>query len=264
MNLFTPYEEAFNAYMESYLPSSGQFAETTRYALFSGGKRLRPWSLFAVLESYDIPYLQGIPFSAALEFVHTYSLIHDDLPCMDNDTLRRGRPTLHKQFDEATALMTGNLLLSLAFEMIQDSKEAKFLTKVLSEACGAEGLLGGQLKDLYKETCSARLLFSQKTGALFQAALWGGSILATTNQAQRDIWRECGLALGILYQVADDFQDGDSSFSLEELTHLKEESVHQIQNASQTLLHFPDSLTLFVNRLKQQCGVLHDPLTSLS
>jgi geranylgeranyl pyrophosphate synthase len=223
MQLFTPYENEFDAFLKRFLPQSGTFAKSARYALFSGGKRLRPWCVFTVLETYHIPFQKALPLAAALEFVHTYSLIHDDLPCMDNDDFRRGRPTLHMQFDEATALLTGNLLLTLAFEILNNKR----LTLLFSEACGEKGLLGGQLEDLDGNT-SIESLFSKKTGALFRLALEGGAIVASCDDDDVLKWRECGAALGNLYQVADDFQDGDSSYSLEELISLGEKSYHTL------------------------------------
>jgi farnesyl diphosphate synthase/geranylgeranyl diphosphate synthase type II len=189
-----------------------RLVEALRYALLGGGKRLRPALVLAACEAYGGDASDGslaMRFAVALEAVHTYSLVHDDLPAMDDDDLRRGRPTVHKAFDEATAILVGDGLQSLAFEhlLAGDEPRAGALARLL--AANAYLMVEGQARDLAGE--GARLaedevmeLMRTKTGALLAAAVAGGAVAAGASAGAAYPW---GLKLGLAFQIADDLLD---------------------------------------------------------
>jgi farnesyl diphosphate synthase len=195
-----------------------------RHAVLGGGKRLRP---FLVLESarlFGVPDEAALNAAAALECIHCYSLVHDDLPAMDDDDLRRGRPTVHKAFDEATAILAGDSLLTLAFEILADPSTHPHplvrseLALQLARNAGRAGMAGGQMLDLEaagQELGEAEVLRlqSMKTGALIRFACEAGAILAEAGEAQRQTLLGYGEALGLAFQLADDLLDveGDAT-----------------------------------------------------
>jgi farnesyl diphosphate synthase len=203
--------------------------EAMRYATLAGGKRVRP---FLVLESaalFEVRREYALMVGAALEAVHCYSLVHDDLPAMDDDQLRRGRPTVHTAFDEATAILAGDGLLTFAFDVLSrsathpDPAVRIALVSALARAAGVGGMAGGQMLDLAAEGRFAdnnpqRLaeseitkLQSMKTGALFQFACTSGAILGRATLEQREALRRYGSALGQAFQIADDLLDVEGS-----------------------------------------------------
>jgi geranylgeranyl diphosphate synthase type II len=158
----------------------------------------------------------ALPLACAVEMVHTYSLIHDDLPCMDNDDIRRGRPTCHKQFDEATAILAGNSLLSLAFEVIarevRPAELAMVCCSTLAQASGATALVGGQSDDLAEEVTSGSLellesIHNRKTGALFLASLRLGGLVGGASENEHAALQDFGAKLGLAFQITDDLLD---------------------------------------------------------
>jgi len=189
-----------------------------RHGVLNGGKRLRP---FLVLESaalFSADNDAALRVAAALECVHCYSLIHDDLPAMDDDDLRRGQPTVHKAFDEATAILAGDALLTLAFDIIADEATAlpterrAALVLALARAAGAGGMVGGQMLDLEAERkrpdeAGIITLQAMKTGALIRFACEAGAILAGASPADRERLAEFGSAIGLAFQLADDLLD---------------------------------------------------------
>ncbi|WP_040592548.1 polyprenyl synthetase family protein [Mesorhizobium metallidurans] len=196
----------------------GQLMAAMRHGVLNGGKRLRP---FLVLESAALFSADGeaaLRVAAALECVHCYSLIHDDLPAMDDDDLRRGQPTVHKAFDDATAILAGDGLLTLAFDVIADEATAlpaerrAALVLALARAAGAGGMVGGQTLDLEAErirpdeTGIIRLQ-AMKTGALIRFACEAGAIIAGAPPADRERLAEFGSAIGLAFQLADDLLD---------------------------------------------------------
>lgn len=190
-----------------------------RHALESGGKRLRPVLCLAAAAAVR-PAADARRAAVALECVHTYSLIHDDLPCMDDSDLRRGRPTVHKAFDEATALLAGDALLALAFQLAADhpAEIARALTATLADAAGSRRLVGGQMEDILGLTVPAtaeRLDFIHrgKTAAMLAASLEMGAIAAGADARARTGFAETGMHLGLAFQIADDLLDieGDAS-----------------------------------------------------
>ncbi|MCT4783689.1 MULTISPECIES: polyprenyl synthetase family protein [Exiguobacterium] len=187
------------------------------YSLEAGGKRIRPALVYAVLETYDCPLARGAEVAAALEMVHTYSLIHDDLPAMDDDDVRRGRPTNHRQFDEATAILAGDALLTDAFRILAETKlEAHKVVELIalfSSAAGSRGMVGGQLDDMLAEKRAdvsletLQSIHERKTGALLVYALEAGAILADVTPADRAALKAFGRHLGIAFQIQDDILD---------------------------------------------------------
>ncbi|MFY0543252.1 polyprenyl synthetase family protein [Brevibacillus sp. H7] len=192
--------------------------ESMKYSLLAGGKRLRPMLVLAVLEAFGKPLERGIPYAAALEMIHTYSLIHDDLPAMDDDDLRRGKPTNHKVFGEATAILAGDALLTRAFGYIAEAylahPEVKAETTVklvaeLGRRAGAAGMVGGQMADIEGEGKQLSLeeleyIHLHKTGDLLIAALRGGGYLAEATPSQMDALTRYGLCIGLAFQIQDD------------------------------------------------------------
>lgn len=189
-----------------------------RHGVLNGGKRLRP---FLVLESaalFDAPAEAALQVAAALECVHSYSLVHDDLPAMDDDDLRRGQPTVHKAFDEATAILAGDGLLTLAFDILAGDSGGLpasvrlDLVRGLSRAAGIGGMVGGQALDLAAETSQPDergiiTLQAMKTGALIRYACEAGAIAGGARDEERERMAEFGSAIGLAFQLADDLLD---------------------------------------------------------
>lgn len=212
--------------LESMLPPvdgyEGQVIEAMRYAVLAGGKRVRPFLVLASGALFDVPTTWATRAACALECVHTYSLIHDDLPCMDDDDLRRGKPTTHKQFDEATAVLAGDALLSLAFEILADEKTHREpivrseLVLALARESGAHGMVGGQMIDMLAETMTLDIgavtrLQQMKTGALIRFSVEAGAILGRATKEQKHALHNYAHDLGLAFQITDDLLDIDGS-----------------------------------------------------
>ncbi len=187
------------------------------YSLLGGGKRLRPILVLATVESLGGDREQALIPACALEMVHTYSMIHDDLPCMDNDDFRRGKPTLHRMYDEAIALLAGDLLLTYPFELIADApylsvEQRLKLVRILAHAAGGHGMIGGQVIDIAqdKEQMSLEqleLMHAKKTGALLTAALEFGALIANAKEDVTWKLKQFGQKIGLAYQIIDDILD---------------------------------------------------------
>jgi geranylgeranyl diphosphate synthase type II len=245
------YRQRVERGIDEFVPSADtrptRLHTAMRYSLQAGGKRLRPVLVLASADLFatEFPDLQtdgpgskaktpnrrskihdpfvaakadALPAAVALECIHTYSLIHDDLPCMDNDDLRRGRPTLHKQFDEATALLAGDALLTLAFQLIGHHYAAvpelcAALTREIADAAGSERLIGGQMEDLLAEKKAdatagdLEFIHLNKTAAILSAALVAGGLCGGADEAQLADLREAGRHLGLAFQIVDDILD---------------------------------------------------------
>lgn len=198
----------------------GKVKEAMIYSLTAPGKRIRPLLFLTVLRSYQIDYHQYIDIACAIEMIHTYSLIHDDLPGMDNDDLRRGRLTCHKQFDEATAILAGDALLNYAVNIVlnvqmNDSLKVKILNR-LYEASGVNGMIYGQQEDLYYENKKATLeqmknIHHHKTGELIAVSMQLACMIACNEDY--DYWTHIGFDLGLAFQIQDDVLDviGDTA-----------------------------------------------------
>jgi geranylgeranyl diphosphate synthase type II len=192
-----------------------------RYSLFAGGKRIRPLLVLAAAEAAGGDPAAAMPLACAVEMIHTYSLIHDDLPAMDDDDLRRGRPTSHKVFGEAIAILAGDALLTRAFHLLADVpadwdmarlRRRLDATAVLGEACGTSGLIGGQVEDLESEgrdveAAGLERLHRAKTGALLGACVRGGAILGGASAEALESLTTYASAIGLAFQVVDDVLD---------------------------------------------------------
>lgn len=194
-----------------------ELVESVKYSLEAGGKRLRPVMLLSACEMAGGTIEEAVPFAAAMEMIHTSSLIHDDLPAMDNDDLRRGKPTNHKVFGEATAILAGDALLVLPFEiMLENSSKLKHINamKIIATNAGICGMFGGQQIDLNYEgkQASAEIIIQLnrlKTGALFRAAICAGIALGGGSESDLKAGYECGEYIGLAFQLVDDLLDND-------------------------------------------------------
>lgn len=194
--------------------------EALGYSLLNGGKRLRPLLVYATGLALGAPATSCDAPAMAVELIHAYSLVHDDLPAMDDDDLRRGRPTCHKAFDEATAILVGDALQALAFEVLAGSAEPQALTMVLelARASGTQGMVAGQMLDLHSEGQQLELaalqqLHQHKTGALIRAAVQLGALAAQADTSTRQALDTYASAVGLAFQVQDDLLDvqGDAA-----------------------------------------------------
>lgn len=224
---------AFETVLESVLLDTeipARLSDAMRYSLLAGGKRLRPVFCLSMAklcagangEKNACPaWTEALPFAVALEMIHTYSLIHDDLPAMDNDDLRRGKPTCHKAFDEATAILAGDGLLTDAFYFMADCKlpaqNVLQSLQLIAKAVGSQGMVGGQVLDMEAETRKLNLeelcvLNAKKTGALLQCACLSGASLMGAKETAKDYIKKYGTNIGIAFQIIDDVLDivGDS------------------------------------------------------
>jgi farnesyl diphosphate synthase len=211
--------------MDGEISRPARLVEAMRYASLNGGKRFRPFLVVECAALFDVPRQRALMAGAALECVHCYSLVHDDLPAMDDDALRRGRPTAHKAFDEATAILAGDGLLTFAFDILSrpqthpDAAVRAELVGALARAAGLGGMVGGQMLDLAAEGRFAgggpqqlgeqevRRLQAMKTGALLRFACEAGGILGSATPPQRAALVRYGLAVGQAFQIADDLLD---------------------------------------------------------
>ena len=218
--------EAVDEALESLVPApngaDGRLLEAMRYSLFAGGKRLRPFLVLSGADLFEVPRAWSVNTAAAIEMVHTYSLVHDDLPAMDDDDLRRGKLTCHIAFDEATAILVGDSLLTLAFEAVTtpaghpDAAVRAELACALAQAAGADGMAGGQAIDLAAESRDLNLdevirLQRLKTGALFGFSCEAGAILAGEDGAARKALRDYAACIGLAFQIADDLLDHEGT-----------------------------------------------------
>jgi len=212
--------------LERLLPVEGAAAprviEAMRYSSIAQGKRLRPFFVMQSAALFDVDPEQALRTAVALECVHCYSLVHDDLPAMDDDDLRRGKPTAHIAFDEATAILAGDGLLTFAFEILAhrdthpDAAIRSDLVLELARAAGADGMVGGQMLDLAAETSEVPLSYDQivqlqamKTGALFRYALEAGAIMGQASLEDRLALRDYANKVGLAFQIADDILDAE-------------------------------------------------------
>ncbi|MDP6959232.1 MAG: polyprenyl synthetase family protein, partial [Planctomycetota bacterium] len=204
--------KSLRAWFPTGIPS--RLSRSMRYSLFSKGKCLRPILAITVSDAMGGKRRNILPAACALEMIHTYSLIHDDLPSMDDDDMRRGKPSNHRAFDEETAILAGDALQTAAFEILlertPDRKLAGELALVLSKAAGAQGMVGGQILDLQK---NARVeeIHEKKTGALLCAATKMGAVAAGAPATQIIALEKYGRSIGLAFQIVDDILDRSST-----------------------------------------------------
>ncbi len=223
--------ERISAHLDEILDSGlksrcpGRLIAAMRYGVLNGGKRLRPFLVIESAALFGVSQDSAMQTACALECVHCYSLIHDDLPAMDDDDLRRGKPTVHKAFDEATAILAGDALLTLAFELLADDQchadpiVHGQLSLLLAKASGGEGMIGGQVFDIAAESenpdeTQIRLLQSMKTGALIRFACQAGALLGGADRKQLESIVGYGEKIGLAFQLADDLLDVTSNSAM--------------------------------------------------
>jgi len=213
-------EERLTQLCDAYLPAGEQIGAAARYSLLGGGKRVRAVLTLATCDLCGADETQAIDYACALEMLHCYSLIHDDLPCMDNDDFRRGRPSCHKQFGEATALLAADALVTAAFEVIAHAalpaENRVQAAAILAKAGGARGMLYGQELDKRYETQKASerqllALHAHKTGALICAAAQLGALVAGASALTEHALTTYASELGLVFQIVDDILDVTST-----------------------------------------------------
>ena len=252
--------EHFNDHLNKALDNVSESCvkDAMLYALSSEGKRLRPYLVYCLSnKQINDPVLLQV--CSTIEMIHTYSLVHDDLPAMDNDDYRRGRLTTHKVFDEATAILAGDALLTYAFSVISKldlkSDDKVELIQVLADASGADGMILGQAQDMINDAKSdfsvdeLYRLYTNKTGKLFSAALKMGNILANKPVRQSDL-EKIGYKLGIVFQIQDDYLESTSSFDV-----LGKSVLSDINNQKNTVV-----LKLGIEKSKELINNLYDEL----
>ena len=221
--LLESYQARVNQKLEVLLPDDDSILiSAMRYSVLNGGKRLRPILAYLTGELNDTEAEYIDTLASSLELIHCYSLIHDDLPAMDDDELRRGNPTTHKKFDEATAILAGDALQPLAFELIStiktsDRNKVQMISS-LSEACGYLGMVGGQIKDInsnqIKDVESLDSMHFEKTGRLIQASIETAGILSGLSASDIESLKEYGGKIGLAFQIQDDIIDIESPASV--------------------------------------------------
>ena len=227
MDYATQYQEylarvnrALETACDAFLPEESEVCRAARYSLLGGGKRIRAVLVLAVCDMLNGDAAAAEQFAAAVEMLHCYSLIHDDLPCMDNDDLRRGKPSCHKAFGEATAMLAGDVLLTEAFEVIANVAAPAIVNvraaKALGAGAGSRGMVYGQELDLKYEALAAteeqlRLIHRNKTGALINAAVQMGAAAAGATPQQCEILASYAYGLGLVFQIVDDVLDVTST-----------------------------------------------------
>lgn len=210
-------DKALERYLSEPCVNAKTIRKAMKYSVFSGGKRIRPLLVVEAALACGASMSSALPVACAIELVHTYSLIHDDLPSMDDDDYRRGRPSCHKMFSEAVAILAGDALLTLAFYVIAEDvqdKTCKAAVKKLASAIGIDGMVGGQaldieLKDKHRDVNKIEIVNELKTAKLFEAATEMGAIVAGCNKRQIKVMSEYGSSLGKAFQIVDDILDND-------------------------------------------------------
>ena len=215
MNLKKKIEEALRRALPSEASHPKELHEAMRYAVLSGGKRFRPLLVLSASEAVGGDPERALLPACAVELIHSYSLVHDDLPALDNDDMRRGIATCHKKFGEALAILAGDALLTRAFQLLSEFKpvrKAVPLIQELAEAAGTHGMIGGQVDDILLSASDISIVDSisrNKTGRLIQASAVMGAIVGTGSESKLKRIRRFGEALGLAFQVVDDIMDGD-------------------------------------------------------
>lgn len=264
----TVIDDQLSHYLDQYPESVTQLVEAMRYALFAGGKRIRPILMLAVADMFNYSHEKIIPVACAVELIHTSSLIIDDLPSMDNADVRRGKPSIHKTFGEATAVLTGFAMLNLAFAELsryacqQPDEERSFMGIVhnLARAIGLRGMIGGQMMELEHRHQKIPIemveeIHRQKTGAIFVAGLTSAALLAGATNGQQKALQDYAANIGLMFQIIDDLLDVTGSekslgkppcADLDKTTYVSHYSKKEIEtiinNLRQQALH---SLSIF-------------------
>lgn len=238
--------EYIESVLRRYLPSAGgpqkEIMEAMEYSVLAGGKRLRPMLLKEIYNLMGGKSAAVEPFMAAIEMIHTYSLVHDDLPAMDDDEYRRGRKTTHVVYGEALGILAGDALLNYAFELLseavvnnEDTKDIKACAKamnILAKKTGIYGMLGGQVIDIsmtgkIPDRHTLDVIYALKTGALIESGMMAGAILAGAQEEQVELVREIAAAVGMAFQIRDDILDVEGSLETIGKPVLSDEKNHK-------------------------------------
>ena len=271
---YKKYKDLVDEHILDFIPEIDQRSKdlynAMKYALLTGGKRLRPCLVMASCDMFNTPMHFVIPFACAAEYIHTYSLVHDDLPCMDDDDLRRGRPTVHKEFGEDIAVLAGDGLLSAAFEImnkdmlmyLDDPELLKRKVKAaysLSKGCGCRGMVAGQIADIQAEgtNCSEDLITYinyNKTAAMIRASVMAGGFLGGMNRETFEDLSRYGENIGIAFQLADDLEDARSGQDVGRTTFINEfgidrtrdKALEHIETAKKAIERYYDHAEIYM------------------
>ena len=241
------FASSFNGELKQYFPLpqglEKRVVEAMEYSVLNGGKRIRPFLVKETAGLFDVPLNQALRVGAALEMLHVYSLIHDDLPAMDNDDWRRGKPTCHKQFDEATAILAGDALLTYAFEIMShknthpDPQVRCQLVQLLAQAAGGfRGMVAGQMLDLLAENMQnpnnpeelIRKIEEMKTGRLLRFAIEAGAVLGQADMQAHNALMLYAMKIGLTFQISDDILDVEGNQALVGKTLHKDEAQNKL------------------------------------
>src|SRR5437867_3067106 len=269
-----------NEWLDRLVPSETtppeQLDRAMRYSLLAGGKRLRPVLVLAAGETFGADTDDLMPAACAIELIHTYSLIHDDLPAMDNDDLRRGRPTCHKAFGEAVAILAGDALLALAFQVLSSpaatgnvERQIRVVREIASAAGTVDALVGGQMADIENEgqdvdDATLEYIHRSKTGAMICASVVAGGMVAGASDDQIRKLREYGRRIGLAFQIADDILDVTSTSEQLGKTPGKDQAankatypaIHGISASENRARELVDEAIAIVSSLDAKTGVL--------
>lgn len=278
MKNYKEYIDLIENYLFQTIPIQSEYREklfeSMKYSITSGGKRIRPLLSIFTYEMFRDDLERVVPYGCAVELIHTYSLIHDDLPCMDNDDFRRGKPTNHKVFGEAVAVLAGDSLLNLAAEVLtkeisnydnlDDIKKGVQAMKIIFSSSGSKGMAGGQAIDLlydesqYNEDI-LESMYKLKTGELIKASILSGSVLGGASAEQYQKLLEFAYSLGLIYQLQDDVLDMEKDREIGKITllnYLKEDPEEYIEKKTAEAIENLKSLEL-------NSGMLEDFVTGL-
>jgi len=273
-NIHALVDQKLDALVENQQQPYNRLFAAARYSLLGPGKRLRPILLISTAEAFGKPPQAALSAACAIEMVHTYSLIHDDLPCMDDDDFRRGKPTLHKAFPESHAVLAGDFLLTYAFEVLVNdrnlSPEQKVkLVDLLAKASGGSGMIAGQIMDIEAEgrildEKSLQLVHRYKTGALIAAAVEMGGVIGEADPSELACLKAYGEAIGLAFQIVDDILDlsenvqkhGKTSSDLikDKMTYVK---LYGLEGAKQRAKSLIDSAKSHLSPLKADVSILN-------
>ena len=259
-------EQALDHFLPKPSLHTAQIHEAMRYSVLNGAKRIRPLLCLSVCHMLEGDLREALIPACAIELIHCYSLVHDDLPSLDNDEFRRGQLTCHKKFGEATALLAGDALLTLAFQIvsrIKDSEKMKRVLNELSQAAGTSGMVGGQVMDLAFTNREMDLptldaIHIQKTGQLIKTSCLTGAVMAGANEQAEAHILKFGEYLGFAFQIVDDILDGDGYLRFMSAHEAKEKAVEIITDAKRELMGFKRSqplleiANLVLNRTQNQ------------
>ena len=245
-------EQALDHFLPKPSLHTAQIHEAMRYSVLNGAKRIRPLLCLSVCHMLEGDLGEALIPACAIELIHCYSLVHDDLPSLDNDEFRRGQLTCHKKFGEATALLAGDALLTLAFQIVSQIKESGKMKRVLSElsqAAGTSGMVGGQVMDLLFANREMDLptldaIHIQKTGQLIKTSCLAGAVMAQASEEEEARILKFGEYLGFAFQIVDDILDGDGYLRFMSAHEAKEKAVEVIADAKRELMRFKRSQPL--------------------